>query len=81
MKVVSTSCFDEMFSPNGIPRSNGADFVQRRWQFPDGVLQERQRAAEISLKNMGITFNVYGLEAGTEKGLAVRSVAPNYRLE
>jgi uncharacterized circularly permuted ATP-grasp superfamily protein len=30
-------------------------------------LQRRQKAADLALLNMGITFNVYGHEAGTEK--------------
>ena len=33
----------------------------------DGELQRRQKAADLALLNMGITFNVYGHEAGTEK--------------
>ena len=32
-----------------------------------GELQRRQKAADLTLLNMGITFNVYGHDAGTEK--------------
>ena len=35
--------------------------------MPDGELLNRQRAAERALLQMGITFNVYGERAGTEK--------------
>lgn len=63
----SCDVFDEMFAPDGRPRPCGAQFVERLESLSDGSLQERQKAAELSLQNMGITFNVYGHEAGTEK--------------
>jgi len=63
----SNDIFDEMFAPNGKPRPSGARFVERLESLSDGSLQQRQRAAELSLENMGITFNVYGHAAGTEK--------------
>ncbi len=59
--------FDEMFAKNGQPRPSGAKFVQRLQSLSQGSLQQRQQAAERSLHNMGITFNVYGHEDGTEK--------------
>lgn len=59
--------FDEMFAPDGRPRSGGERFVRRLQTLADGNLQQRQRAAEMNLQNMGITFNVYNHEAGTEK--------------
>ncbi len=59
--------FDEMFAPDGRPRPSGARFVERLETLSDGSLQQRQKAAELSLRNMGITFNVYGHGAGTEK--------------
>jgi uncharacterized circularly permuted ATP-grasp superfamily protein len=63
----SGGVFDEMFAPDGQPRPCGARFVERLQTLSDGSLQERQKAADLSLQNMGITFNVYGHEAGTEK--------------
>lgn len=63
----SRDVFDEMFAPDGRPRPSGAKFVQRLESLSDGSLQQRQKAAELSMQNMGITFNVYGHEAGTEK--------------
>ena len=35
--------------------------------LPDGELLRRQQAAERALLHMGITFNVYGDSAGTER--------------
>ncbi|MCG8586900.1 MAG: circularly permuted type 2 ATP-grasp protein [Pirellulales bacterium] len=63
----SSAVFDEMFDAEGSPRESGLRFVERLTSLSDGALQERQKAAELSLQNMGITFNVYGHKAGTEK--------------
>ena len=63
----SLDVFDEMFGSDGNPRSCGQEFVKRLKSLSDGNLQQRQKAAELSLQNLGITFNVYGHEAGTEK--------------
>lgn len=63
----SPDFFDEMFAKDGSPRPSGAKFVERLQSLSDGSLQQRQKAANQSLQNMGITFNVYGHEAGTEK--------------
>ena len=59
--------FDEMFASDGHPRASGEQFVERLKSLSEGSLQQRQRAAEMNLQNMGITFNVYGHQAGTEK--------------
>ncbi len=59
--------FDEMFEADGRPRAGSALLVQRIHGLPQGELLQRQRAAEQALLHMGITFNVYGDEAGTER--------------
>ena len=41
--------------------------VRRIESLSDGELQRRQLEAERTLMNLGITFTVYGHEAGTEK--------------
>ncbi len=63
----SPDCYDEMFSADGSPRACGAQFVDRLKQLSDQNIQQRQKAAEVSLQNLGITFTVYGHQAGTEK--------------
>lgn len=63
----SADVFDEMFAPDGQPRASGTRFVERLETLSDDSLQQRQKAADLSLQNLGITFNVYGHEAGTEK--------------
>jgi uncharacterized circularly permuted ATP-grasp superfamily protein len=59
--------FDEMFEADGRPRAGAALLVQRIHGLPAGELLRRQRAAEQALLHMGITFNVYGDAAGTER--------------
>ncbi len=61
------SYYDEMFELDGQPRARGTVLAQRLASLSEGELQRRQKAADLALLNMGITFNVYGHEAGTEK--------------
>ncbi len=59
--------FDEMFTPQGSPHP-GAKLLQEKIDsLSDGELLQRQQAAERALLHMGITFNVYGEDAGTER--------------
>src|SRR5687767_5276321 len=59
--------FDEMFGAVQRPRPPAHALVQFIDGLPDGELLRRQRSAERALLNMGITFNVYGDSAGTER--------------
>jgi uncharacterized circularly permuted ATP-grasp superfamily protein len=59
--------YDEMFQSDGSPRSRCELLVRRIESLSDGELQRRQLEAERTLLNLGITFTVYGHEAGTEK--------------
>lgn len=63
----SPGFYDEMFASQGQPRPGVGFLVDRLESLPIGELQRRQRAADHELLNMGITFNVYGHAAGTEK--------------
>jgi len=56
-----------MFTSDGSPRASGVQFVDRLKDLSDQNVQQRQKAAELSLQNLGITFTVYGHQAGTEK--------------
>jgi uncharacterized circularly permuted ATP-grasp superfamily protein len=59
--------YDEMFLADGTPRT-GAQLLQERIEsLPDGELLARQASAERLLLQNGITFNVYGDSAATEK--------------
>ncbi len=59
--------YDEMFDHDGSPRPAARRLAQRLDKLDTNELQKRQKAADVELLNMGITFNVYGHEAGTEK--------------
>ena len=59
--------FDEIFGEDGRPRAPARTLVKNIECLPEGELLNRQRAAERALMQMGITFNVYGESAGTEK--------------
>lgn len=59
--------YDEMFCPDGRPRPRLEAVVQRLQSMADGELARHQKAAESLLRNLGITFAVYGHQDGTEK--------------
>jgi uncharacterized circularly permuted ATP-grasp superfamily protein len=59
--------YDEMFESAGRPRTGAVLLQQRIDSLSEGELLQRQQAAEHALLQMGITFNVYGDSAGTEK--------------
>jgi uncharacterized circularly permuted ATP-grasp superfamily protein len=59
--------YDEMFEAPGRPRQGNRILCQKLESLPPGELKRRQRAAEQALFDLGITFNVYGHESGTEK--------------
>jgi uncharacterized circularly permuted ATP-grasp superfamily protein len=59
--------YDEMFAVDGSPRPGASLLVQRVNSLPAGELHYRQQAAEQALLHLGITFNVYGDDAGTER--------------
>jgi len=59
--------YDEMITAEGRPRP-GTELLKARIEsLTLGELVGRQQAAELGLLQMGVTFNVYGEEAGTEK--------------
>jgi uncharacterized circularly permuted ATP-grasp superfamily protein len=59
--------FDEMFDGECEPRPPARALVQLIETMVDGELLRRQQSAERVLLHMGITFNVYGDSAGTER--------------
>jgi len=59
--------YDEMFARTGQPHAAARPLLESVSSLEDGELLERQRAAEQELLQMGITFNVYGENAGVEK--------------
>ena len=59
--------YDETFESPGQPRDFCSAFIDRLGGMSDLDLLARQYSAEQLLRNLGITFTVYGHEAGTEK--------------
>ncbi|GAB6909127.1 conserved hypothetical protein [Desulfosarcina cetonica] len=59
--------YDELIDAEGQPRPGARLLVDMIESLPEGDLALRQKAAEALLLKMGITFNVYGREEGTEK--------------
>ena len=64
---VHENCFDETFFSQGKPHKSCSIFVDRLESFTDAELIQRQKSAEFLLRDLGITFTVYGHESGTEK--------------
>jgi len=59
--------FDELFDESGVPREKAALLVERLRAFDAEALFAHQRAAASKLRDLGITFYVYGHDAGKEK--------------
>ncbi len=59
--------YDELIDAEGTPRPGAKLLVDRIESLPPGGLAMHQKAAEALLLRMGITFNVYGRNEGTEK--------------
>lgn len=59
--------YDELIDENGKPRPGAQLLIDKIESLPEGDLALRQKEAEALLLKMGITFNVYGRDEGTEK--------------
>ena len=63
----AASHYDEMFEQDGGPR-RGTELLFRRLEgLSPADLERSQRIAAEAMRNLGITFNVYGHADGTEK--------------
>ena len=63
----TTGFYDELIEADGQPRDGASLLMKRIQSLAGGELERRQRAANIAFLELGITFNVYGEEEGTEK--------------
>ncbi|MEM7648932.1 MAG: circularly permuted type 2 ATP-grasp protein [Cyanobacteria bacterium P01_A01_bin.70] len=59
--------FDELFMATGTPRPAAAELVKRIESLSIEELQRRQQAAQNMLFKLGVTFNVYSDNQGTER--------------
>jgi len=60
-------CYDEMFEADGQPRPPYRHLLSRLASLPIEELRRRQREADATFLEQGITFTVYGAEGGTER--------------
>lgn len=59
--------FDEMRGTNGVVRPQYQDIATRLLALPTELLLLKQREAETLFRRLGITFAVYGEDAGAER--------------
>ena len=59
--------FDEMFMAPGVPRAHYAPVAEQLMQLDLPAFERRRRMADVSFRNQGITFTVYGDQRGVEK--------------
>nr|WP_199305575.1 circularly permuted type 2 ATP-grasp protein [Phormidium sp. FACHB-592] len=59
--------YDELFASEGKPRPDAMPLVNRIDSLSREEVQRRQEAAQIALFKMGVTFNVYSDDQGTER--------------
>ena len=61
------SFYDEFLTDAKVARPGASNLMHSIQSLPPGEFARRQAAAERVLMQMGITFNVYGEQAGVEK--------------
>ncbi len=59
--------YDEMFEDEGKLHEHYEPLLAHFGQLPEGELQRRKAAADLSFLNQGITFTVYGRDEGVEQ--------------
>lgn len=59
--------YDELYGRVGEPRPGSSLLLRKFASLADGELKKRQQAAERVIRNMGMTFGVYGSEDGHEQ--------------
>jgi uncharacterized circularly permuted ATP-grasp superfamily protein len=59
--------YDEMFTGPDTLHPHYEPLLNLLSGLPDGELQRRKQAADLSFLNQGITFTVYGRQEGTEQ--------------
>lgn len=59
--------FDELFLRQGQPRPEAIPLIERMSSLGGEEVLRRQQAAQIALFKMGVTFNVYSDNQGTER--------------
>ncbi len=66
-KYEADGLYDEMFSSVGVPREHYRPVTTRLQSMGHDAVSKRLRMADVSFRNQGITFAVYGDNRGVEK--------------
>ena len=61
------TAYDEMFEAPGVPGRITAPCYDRLLKLGPEELERRHRLADLSMRQQGITFTVYGREQGVER--------------
>jgi len=67
MNSPTRTCFDEMHSSPAGVRTLYANYAKWLHNVPAEQLESKRKEAELLFRRVGITFNVYGEDAGTER--------------
>ena len=63
----SMAAYDEMFDSNEHPRSHYASLYERLIELGPEELERRHKVADLTMRQQGITFTVYGRDQGVER--------------
>ncbi|WP_017446692.1 circularly permuted type 2 ATP-grasp protein [Gayadomonas joobiniege] len=71
LKYKSEPFYDELIKQNGQPRSHSASLAQYLADLSDEELLSARAAADFAIKEMGITFTVYGEDSSIDRSWPV----------
>jgi uncharacterized circularly permuted ATP-grasp superfamily protein len=63
----SLAAYDEMFDCEGSPRPHYAALHERLIELGPDELERRNKVADLTMRQQGITFTVYGRDSGVER--------------
>jgi uncharacterized circularly permuted ATP-grasp superfamily protein len=61
------AAYDEMFQSHGLPRAHYHHLYERLLKLGPEELERRDKLADLTMRQQGITFTVYGRERGVER--------------
>ena len=70
------AAYDEMFDSRERPRPHYASLHERLIELGPEELERRHKVADLTMRQQGITFTVYGRDQGVERIIPVRPDPP-----
>jgi uncharacterized circularly permuted ATP-grasp superfamily protein len=61
------AAYDEMFDSAGMPRPHYISLYERLIELGPDELERRNKVADLTMRQQGITFTVYGRDSGVER--------------